>query len=85
MIPVTPGAYGDTDVINFTLAVDGGPSFSSSVFGGADFGRLAFSANPAVHRMIDNLVVSAIPEPTSISLLGLSSIVLMGLSRKQSR
>lgn len=61
MTPAVAGAYGDADVINFTLEVDGSASFSSSVLGGDDFGRLAFSANPAVHRFIDNLVVTALP------------------------
>ena len=61
MTPAVAGAYGDSDVINFTLEVDGSASFSSSVLGGDDFGRLAFSANPFVHRYIDNLVVTALP------------------------
>lgn len=82
MTPVVPGAYGGADVINFTLQIDGSASYSSTVLGGADFGRLSFSANPTVHRYIDNLIVSSIPEPTSLGLAGLGLLTL--LIRKRS-
>ena len=81
LTPQIPGAYGDTDVINFRVVVDNGPSFNSTVLGGADFGRLAFSANPLVHRTIDNLVVTAIPEPASLGLLAIGG--LLGLRRRR--
>jgi hypothetical protein len=79
--PVILGAYGSADTINFEITVDGSASFASSLLGGDNFGNLAFSANPSVHRYIDNLVVSAIPEPASILLLGLSVLGTTSIRR----
>lgn len=59
--PQVAGQYGDTDVIDFSVVVDGSASFSSTVLGGADFGRLAISSNQFVHRYIDDLIVTALP------------------------
>jgi hypothetical protein len=61
LTPQVPGQYGDADVIDFNIVVDGSATFSSTVLGGADFGRLAISSNQSVHRYIDNLVVTALP------------------------
>jgi hypothetical protein len=85
LTPTTSGAYGDSDVINFSVVVDGGSSYSSTVLGGDNFGNLAFSANPSVHRYIDNLVVSTIPEPTSSLLIGLGTLVVFAIRRNETR
>ena len=61
LTPQVAGQYGDADVIDFSVVVDGSASFSSTVLGGDNFGKLAFSSNQAVHRYIDNLVVTALP------------------------
>lgn len=68
--PDTPGAYGETDSINIDVLIDGALSQSFTTTGGANFGSFAASANNFDTRFIDNLVVSAIPEPGSALLLG---------------
>ena len=76
VIPDTPGAYGDTDSINIDVLVDGTIAESFVTTGGDNFGSLAISANAFDTRYIDNLVVSAIPEPASAALLGVGAILL---------
>ncbi len=61
LTPRAEGQYGDSDIIDFSVIVDGLSSFSSTVLGGDNFGKLAFSSNQSVHRYIDNLVVTALP------------------------
>jgi hypothetical protein len=81
MVPAVAGQYGDADVINGSLSIDGGPAYTFSVLGGADFGNLAFSSNGFVHRSYDNLVVRAIPEPTSAVLAAM--VALAGCRRRR--
>ncbi len=83
LIPVVPGAYGDADTINGSVSVDGGTPFNFSVLGGTEFGNLALSSNGFVHRAWDNLVVTAIPEPTTIALAGLC--VIAAVARRRGR
>ena len=77
VVPATPGAYGDADTINGTLSVDGAPGFNFSVQGGDFFGTLSFSSNGFVHRAYDNVIVRAIPEPTSCLLLAAGGMALL--------
>lgn len=73
-LTVTPavfGAYGDTDTVNISVLVDGSISQNYSVNGGDNFGSFTVSANNFATRYIDNLVVTAIPEPSSTALLAL--------------
>ena len=77
LIPAVPGQYGDADTINGSLRVDGGTPYTFSVLGGTDFGNLALSSNGFVHRSYDNLIVTAIPEPTAIALIGLGCVAIL--------
>lgn len=79
LIPAVPGAYGDADTINGSLSIDGGTPYNFSVLGGSNFGSLALSSNGFVHRSWDNVVVTAIPEPTSVALacFGLMAVSLV--------
>lgn len=81
--PDTPGAYGETDSVNVNVLVDGTISQDFSVTGGADFGNFTVSANNFEARFIDNLVVTAIPEPTTLSIFGIA-IFTVGLRRIRS-
>lgn len=72
VVPAVPGAYGETDVININVLVDGVISNDYATVGGANFGSFAASANNFDTRFIDNLVVTAIPEPTSVGLMVLA-------------
>lgn len=60
LVPATAGQYGDTDVINGSVAVDSGTPFDFTVLGGDDFGHLSFASNGFVHRTYDNLIVTAL-------------------------
>ena len=77
MIPAVAGAYGDSDVINGSLRIDGGAAYNFTVLGGDEFGNLAFASNGFVHRAYDNLIVTAIPEPGTLSLLLLSGLGIL--------
>ena len=81
VVPAASGAYGDTDTVNINVLVDGTISQNYSVSGGADFGMFSVGANNFDTRYIDNLVVSAIPEPTSLALAGLA--VFAGFARRR--
>ncbi|WP_428386789.1 hypothetical protein [Mucisphaera sp.] len=74
--PQVPGAYGDTDNIDINVLVDGTISQDFVTTGGSNFGSLTISSNNFDARFIDNLVVSAIPEPASVALLALSAAML---------
>lgn len=80
--PAVAGAYGATDTVNIDILVDGTISQSYSVLGGADFGTFAVSANNFDTRFVDNLVVTAIPEPATALLGGLA---FLGLALRRSR
>lgn len=67
MIPQVAGAYGETDLIDGSVSVDGGTPYEFTVMGGANFGSLALSSNQFFHSSWDNLVVRAIPEPTTLT------------------
>lgn len=76
VIPDVPGAYGDSDSISVNVLVDGVISQNYITTGGANFGSFAASANNFDTRYIDNLVVSAIPEPSSIAIAGFGLLAL---------
>ncbi len=79
--PAVSGAYGDTDSITVDVLVDGSIAKNYVITGGADFGSLTVSANNFSTRYIDNLVVSAIPEPTAL-LLGAFALVGLAVRRR---
>ncbi|KAA1257911.1 hypothetical protein LF1_04010 [Rubripirellula obstinata] len=82
-IPTTAGAYGATDDIAASVTVNGASVFSGTVQGGADFGDLGFATNLFTAPYIDNLVVTAVPEPGSaIALASLASVGLLRRKRK---
>jgi hypothetical protein len=60
MVPAVTGQYGETDTVHGMLRIDGGTPFSFSVLGGTEFGVLSFASNGFVHRIYDNLVVTAL-------------------------
>ncbi|MEQ8211551.1 MAG: PEP-CTERM sorting domain-containing protein [Lacipirellulaceae bacterium] len=80
--PQTAGAYGSGDTVDINVLVDGTISQDYSVAGGIDFGTFSVGANNFDTRFIDNLVVTAIPEPTSIVLFGLGCVAIFS-SRKR--
>ncbi len=81
--PQSIGAYGDADLIDINVLVDGSISQDFTVLGGANFGSFTVSANNFEARWIDNLVVSAVPEPGSAAL-GLLGLGLIAFRRKRS-
>ncbi len=76
VVPQVPGAYGDTDLIDINILVDGTISVDVTVTGGTEFGTFTVSANNFDTRYIDNLVVTAIPEPASLALMGLGALAV---------
>lgn len=66
--PAVSGAYGDTDSITATIAVDGTTVYDQSITGGGDFGDLSFATNLFTAPYIENLVVTSLS--TSTVLLG---------------
>lgn len=77
-VPQVLGAYGETDLIDVSVSVDGGAAYAFTVSGGANFGTLALSSNNFVNRAYDNVVVTTlVPEPTSLALLGLGGLVML--------
>jgi hypothetical protein len=81
-IPQVSGAYGDADLIDINVLIDGTLSQDFTTVGGTDFGTLAISANNFEGRYIDNLVVSAIPEPGSL-VVGLLGLVMTAAGRRR--
>ena len=80
LVSVTPqvsGAYGASDNIDVRVVVDGSIVQNYTVTGGVDFGTFAVSANNFDTRYIDNLVVTAIPEPATAALLGLGGLAML--------
>jgi len=82
LVPASSGAYGSGDTINGSVSIDGGTAYNFSVLGGTEFGNLAFSSNGFVHRSYDNLVVTAIPEPSTLVLAGLAMLAGVGRRRR---
>ncbi|MEM8783808.1 MAG: PEP-CTERM sorting domain-containing protein, partial [Planctomycetota bacterium] len=76
-IPAISGAYGETDTVNISVVVDGTITQNYSVLGGVDFGTFAVSANNFDTRFIDDLVVTAVPEPATAALLGLGALAML--------
>lgn len=76
-VPQATGAYGDSDLIDFTITVDGDPgkSFSGTTSGGPSFGALSLASNTTTHRQWDNVVITAIPEPATVGLAGVCGIL----------
>lgn len=81
-VPQTPGAYGSADTIDGAVSIDGGSPYSFSVQGGPSFGTVSFSSNQFVHRYIDNLVITAIPEPAAALLSLMVAGTLVGQRRR---
>lgn len=82
VVPQTSGAYGDGDTVDINVLVDGSISNDYAVAGGVDFGTFMVGANNFDTRFIDNLVVTAIPEPTSMILAGVALIAGLGVRRR---
>ena len=61
LVPAVVGAYGDSDEIDVSVAVDGSEIFTFTTTGGAGFGHVSLASNGFVHRDYDNLVVTALP------------------------
>ncbi|MEM9585978.1 MAG: PEP-CTERM sorting domain-containing protein [Planctomycetota bacterium] len=83
VIPEVAGQYGDTDAIGINVLVDGTLSQDFNVTGGADFGTFTVSANQFDTRFIDNLIVTAVPEPGTLAAL--SALSVAGLIRRRRR
>lgn len=79
--PAVSGAYGAADMVNIDLVVDGTIMQSYTTLGGDDFGTFAVSANNFDARFIDNLVVTSVPEPASLGLLGLVGLGMIARRR----
>lgn len=82
VVPQASGAYGDGDTVDVNVLVDGSISNDYAVAGGVDFGTFMVGANNFDTRFIDNLVVTAIPEPTSMILAGVALIAGLGVRRR---
>ncbi len=82
VIPAVSGAYGAADSVSINVLVDGSISNNYTVLGGANFGSFAVSANNFEARYIDNLIVTAIPEPASVGLLGFALAGLLTFRRR---
>lgn len=80
VIPAVAGAYGDADLVSINVLIDGAISKDYAVLGGANFGSFTVSANNFEPRSIDNLIVTAIPEP---SALALACLGLVGVLRRR--
>ncbi len=59
-VPQVTGLYGDSDLVDINVTVDGNSLFDYTTNGGTDFGTFSVSSNGFVFRSIDNLVVEAI-------------------------
>lgn len=84
--PQVAGAYNTAgDLIDYRVSVDGNVlatgTFAHSGKPGRDTGIVAFSSNNFAQRYVDNLVISAIPEPTSCLLLAAGSVALLARRR----
>ncbi|MEM7626282.1 MAG: PEP-CTERM sorting domain-containing protein [Planctomycetota bacterium] len=77
VLPQVSGAYGELDLIDINILVDGLVSQDFTVTGGTDFGTFTVSANNFDTRFIDNLVVTAVPEPASLVLLGMGGLMMV--------
>ena len=78
--PQVAGEYGAGSTIDVSVSVDGATLVSNQSFvaGGGDIGLVSFSSNNFDQRYIDNLVITAVPEPGSVSLLfvGFAALLL---------
>lgn len=86
-----PSGYGAGSAGTVSLSIDGSPAASQAItFDGASSGYLSFysnlsGTNPfAKYGAIDNLVVTAIPEPSALMLLGLTLGGVGMLQRRRS-
>lgn len=71
-----PLGYDNGDLATLVASVNGVPLFTSPfTFDGSNSGRLAFTSN-LVPGLIDDLVISQIPEPATLGLLGLGGLAL---------
>ena len=77
--PQVAGMYGETDLIDVMVQVSGATPnpYNLTVQGGDDFGTLSFSSNGFILRAYDNVVVTTIPEPASLVLLGLGGLAML--------
>ena len=82
LAPNTSGSYGDSDNIGYEISVDGNVQNSGSITGGAGFGDLAFATNLFSGAYIDNLQVTAVPEPGSLIVL-MSGLFAASLVRRR--
>lgn len=79
--PQVTGAYGDADLIDVRVRIDGSIVQDFTTLGGSNFGSFAVSANNFDTRFVDNLVVSSIPEPAT-GLLVLTGLAGLAVGRR---
>ena len=78
LLAFTPAVAGNyTGTIDYSVSVDGSSITSGSFTGNAEFGDLAFATNLFTAAYVDNLVVTAVPEPGSLALVGVGGLAML--------
>lgn len=82
VIVSAPDGFDAGDTANFAISINGASVTSQDVvLDGTGGGFVGFSANGPGAKY-DNLTISAIPEPTSLALLGLSGAAVLARRRR---